>query len=192
MSLFAAETFSFIVLPVLIFIARIFDVTLGTIRIIFVSRGNKLLAPVLGFFEVIVWITAISQIMRNANNIYCYIAYAGGFAMGTWIGLLIEEKLALGILIVRIILIRDECRLAERLASAGYGVTTVDANGVHGQVKLVYTIVKRKNIENVTRIIQECQSDAFYTVEDAKTAANGVFPVLPGSVAASGRIRKGK
>ncbi|GAE87820.1 hypothetical protein JCM21531_1220 [Acetivibrio straminisolvens JCM 21531] len=80
----------------LIFFSRIIDVTIGTIRIIFVSRGKKYLAPVLGFFEVLVWIVAISQVMQNLNNFACYFAYAAGFATGTFVGIIIEEKLAIG------------------------------------------------------------------------------------------------
>lgn len=176
MSFIDSEIFSLAILPVLIFVSRIFDVTLGTIRIIFVSRGNKLLAPILGFFEVIIWILAISQIMKNVDNLICYIAYAGGFATGTYIGLKIEEKLAIGILIVRIILIKDECQLKERLAAAGYGVTVVDAHGINGEVKLIYTIIKRKDVNNVVQIIHKCHSDAFYSVEDARMVNRGIFP----------------
>ncbi len=169
--------FSFIVLPLLIFISRIFDVSLGTMRIIFVSRGHKIIAPILGFFEVLVWLIAISQIMQNLNSVFCYLAYAGGFAMGTFVGIKIEDKLALGILIVRIILVKDECKLKERLSSSGYGVTVVDAKGATGQVKIVYTIVRRKDIDNVLSIINQCNSNAFYSIEDAKATNQGVFPL---------------
>jgi len=124
-----SETFGWVVLPILIFLSRIIDVTIGTIRIIFVSRGKKYLAPVLGFFEVLVWIMAISQIMQNLNNFVCYFAYAAGFATGNYVGIIIEEKLAIGTLIIRVIMTKDECQLKERLSKAGFGVTVVDAQG---------------------------------------------------------------
>lgn len=171
------ELFSWVVLPLLIFISRIFDVSIGTMRIIFVSRGKKMIAPLLGFFEVFIWLIAISQIMQNLSNIFCYLAYAGGFAMGTFVGLIIEEKLAIGILVVRVILVKDECKLVERLSSSGYGVTVVDAKGVTGSVKIVYTIVRRKDKDNVLSIITQCHSNAFYSIEDAKSANQGVFPL---------------
>ena len=88
--------FAWVVLPILIFLARICDVSLGTVRLIFVSRGFKYLAPVIGFFEVLIWILAMTQIMQNLTNPICYLGYAGGFATGNYIGILIAEKLSLG------------------------------------------------------------------------------------------------
>ncbi|MFZ5987854.1 MAG: DUF2179 domain-containing protein [Bacillota bacterium] len=170
-----SELFSWVILPILIFISRIFDVTLGTIRIIFVSRGKRYLAPLLGFFEVMIWIMAISQIMQNLNNFACYVAYAGGFAAGTFVGIIIEEKLAIGMLIVRVILVKDECRLKERLSNAGFGVTVVDARGISGEVKIIYTIIKRKDLREVMEIINKCNSKAFYSIEDARKVSQGIF-----------------
>lgn len=169
------DIFSWVVLPILIFLSRIIDVSIGTIRIIFVSRGKKNLAPLLGFFEVLVWIMAISQIMKHLDNIACYFAYAAGFATGTFVGMMIEEKLAIGMLVVRVILVKDECSLRERLRNAGFGVTVVDARGANGDVKIVYTIIKRKELEEVLGIITMCNSKAFYSVEDARTVNQGVF-----------------
>ncbi len=94
---FGSDWFNYLVLPAAIFLARICDVTIGTLRIIFVSKGNKLIAPVLGFFEVLIWIIAITRIIENLNNPFCYVAYAAGFATGNYIGLRVEEKLAVGI-----------------------------------------------------------------------------------------------
>ena len=170
------ELFSFVVLPLLIFISRIFDVSLGTMRIIFVSRGHKFIAPILGFFEVLIWLIAISQIMQNLSSILYYLAYAGGFAMGTFVGIMIENKLAIGILVLRIILATDELKLKEQLCLSGYGVTIVDAKGANGDVKIVYTIVRRKDLNDVLAIVNQCHSNAFYSIEDAKTANQGVFP----------------
>ena len=102
-SFFQSEMYMYFVLPFLIFLARICDVTIGTIRIILVSKGRKNMAPFLGFFEVFIWILAISRIMQNLNNPICYIAYAGGFAAGNYIGMMVEEKIALGVILIRII-----------------------------------------------------------------------------------------
>lgn len=173
---FDSDIFVWVVLPVMIFISRIFDVSLGTLRIIFVSRGRKYLAPLLGFFEVFIWLVAISQIMKHLDNFLCYIAYAAGFAMGNFVGMIIEEKLAIGILVIRIILVRDECRIKERLSASGYGVTVVDAKGANTDVKIIYTIIKRKDLDDVLDIINKCDSEAFYSIEDARTVYHGVFP----------------
>ena len=87
--------FAWVVLPLLIFFARICDVTLGTIRVIFISKGFKYIAPCIGFFEVIIWLLAIGQVMNNITNVASYIAYGAGFATGTFVGMAIEEKLSL-------------------------------------------------------------------------------------------------
>jgi len=170
-----SDIFSWVVLPILIFLSRIIDVSIGTIRIIFVSRGKKNLAPFTGFFEVLVWIVAISQIMKHLDNFACYFAYAAGFAMGTLVGMILEEKLAIGMLVVRVILVKDECRLMERLHNAGFGVTVVDAKGANGDVKIVYTIIKRKELEEALEIVTKCNSKAFYSIEDARTVNQGIF-----------------
>ena len=96
MAFFGSEIFTFIILPILIFIARVCDVSIGTMRIIFISRGAKILAPLLGFFEILIWLVAIGKVMQNLDNIACYVAYAGGFATGNFVGIRIEEKLAMG------------------------------------------------------------------------------------------------
>jgi len=171
-----SPVFTWVILPLLIFAAKILDVSLGTVRIILVSRGNKFLAPLLGFFEVLIWLLAISQIMQHLDNLFCYIAYAGGFAAGNYIGMRIEERLALGILVVRIFAVKDECELKNRLVGAGYGVTIVDAEGANGKVKVIYTIIKRKNVRDVVSIIERCNSKTFYSIEDARTAYQGIFP----------------
>ncbi len=170
-------TFSLIILPLLIFIARVMDVTFGTIRIIFVSRGKKYLAPFLGFFEIMIWLFAIGQIFMNLTSIEYYIAYAGGFATGNFVGIWIEEKLAIGTLVIRIITKKDDStQLIECLKSQGYGVTGVDARGARGDVKLIYTIIKRKDLQNVEDIIKKFNPKAFYSIEEVRSASEGIFP----------------
>lgn len=171
-----SPVFAWVILPLLIFAARICDVTLGTLRIIFVSRGKKLLAPLLGFFEVSIWLLAISQIMQNLNNPVCFLAYAGGFAMGNFVGILIEDKLAMGILVIRIFLVKGDQGMKGRLHDAGFGVTAIDAHGMSGDVEILYTIIKRRDLARVVSIIEGCQSNVFYSVEDAKSVNQGIFP----------------
>ncbi len=99
--------FGLFVLPLLIFIARVTDVTFDTMRIIFISKGEKYLPPLLGFFEIMIWLFAIGQVMQNLTNIVYYIAYAAGFATGNFVGIIIEDKMAIGKLVVRIITRKD-------------------------------------------------------------------------------------
>lgn len=171
------DWYAYVFLPLLIFLARILDVSIGTIRIIIVSRGNRKLAPILGFFEVFIWILAISEIMQNLNNWVCYVAYAAGFASGNYIGMFIEEKLAMGTLILRVITQKDTTELVNELYQEGYGVTQIDAKGKFSKVNVIYIILKRKNLNKVQTIVQRHNPTAFYTVEDIKKAEYGIFPI---------------
>ena len=169
------DYFNWIILPLIIFGSRICDVSLGTLRHVFIARGFKNIAPIMGFFEVLIWIIVVKQIMNTANNWACYIAWAGGFAMGNFLGLLIEERLALGLQVVRIITHQDYILLVENLAKANHGVTMVDAQGAKGPVKMIFTIVKRKDVADVARIIESSHPSAFYSIEDIRDTSAGVF-----------------
>jgi len=148
-SLSNSPLFTWCIIPLLIALARITDVTLGTIRIIYISRGMKMLAPIFGFFEILIWLMAIGQIMQNLSNPVYYFAYAFGFSGGNLVGIFIEERLAVGRVILRIITQRDATELVGHLRSAGYGVTTVDAEGAQGPVKLIFTVIDREKIKAV-------------------------------------------
>ncbi len=176
-SLFGSVFFTWIVLPILIFIARILDVSIGTVRLIFVSRGFKYLAPLFGFFEVMIWILALGQIMRNLANPVCYIAYAGGFAMGNFVGICIAEKLSLGVVLVRVITDKDAAGLIESLKAGNYGVTSIDGHGISGEVKVIFTIVPRKEVRNVVELVRKFDLQAFYSVEEVGFVEKGVFPM---------------
>lgn len=170
------DIFAYVILPIMIFCARICDVTMGTIRVIFISKGIRYLAPVIGFFEVIIWLLAIGQVMNNLTNAVSYIAYGAGFAAGTFIGMYIEEKISLGLASVRIITKEDPMELMQFLRSHNYGVTSVDGEGVTGPVKMVFTIIQRQDLAHVVGIIKEFHPNAFYSVEEVKSVAEGVFP----------------
>ncbi len=162
-------------IPVLIIIARIIDVSIGTVRIVYLIRGHKMLAAVLGFFESIIWLVAVVQIMQNITNPLYYVSFAGGFAVGNFIGLYIEEKLAIGNSIIRIITYREADELIEKLYDAGYGVTYVDAHGKTSEVKIIYSVVKRDNLSKVLKIVKEYNPKAFYTVEDVQYVREGLY-----------------
>lgn len=170
------DWYAWVILPLLIFAARIFDVTLGTLRIIFVSRGKRNLAPVLGFFEVLIWIVVISQLVQNLESFVAYIAYAAGFAAGNYVGMWLEDKLALGTYILRLITSEEISDLVVRLRDAGYGVTRVEGEGSKGRVHLVNTVVKRRDVEQVLAIIHEVKPNAFVSMEEIRSTEKGVFP----------------
>lgn len=157
--------FSFLVLPLLIFSLRICDMTLDTLRIIFMTKGFRKLAPIIGFFEVLIWIVAITRIMQNLNNWVCYVAYAGGFAMGNYVGMLLDEKLAIGHELIRVITRMDATALANALRAGGYGVTTVKASGMQGEVGIVYIVANRKSQKEAIQVIQQYNPNAFVTIQ---------------------------
>lgn len=170
-----SELYSYLILPLLIFFARILDVSIGTLRIIFVSKGKKNIAPMLGFFEVLIWIIAIGEIMQNLDNYINYIAYALGFATGNYVGILIEEKLAIGIVGIRIITKRNADELLSALADSGYGITHIDAHGSKEEVSIIYSSIKREQLPQIINIIKTYNPKAFYTVEDIKFVKEGFF-----------------
>lgn len=171
-----SQVFTYLVIPLLIFIARILDVSIGTIRIISISRGIRVLAAFLGFFEVLIWLVAITQIMKNLNNVVNYIAYAAGFGMGNFVGISIENRLALGSLIIRVITRKDASDLVNFLSSQRYGVTVVDAHSATGPVKVVYVIIRRKEAQRIVNIIKSFNPQAFYVVEDVRFVAERRAP----------------
>jgi uncharacterized protein YebE (UPF0316 family) len=167
------DWFSWVVLPVLIFLARICDVTLGTLRIIFVARGYRRVAPLIGFFESLIWLTAVSQIIRNISNPMSYLAFAGGYATGSFLGLYVESKLAVGLQCVRIITQEDASDLIDTLRAGNFGVTSVSAMGLSGNVRLILSIVKRADVGILVKLIQNTHPKAFITVEDVRSVTEG-------------------
>jgi uncharacterized protein YebE (UPF0316 family) len=174
-AIFHSDLFTWVVLPVLIFLARILDVTIGTLRIMFLARGHRIYAPILGFFEVFIWLMAIGQIMQNLDNIFCYIAYAAGFATGNYIGIRVEERLAMGKQVLRLITRREATELVGLLRRRGFGVTVVDAEGKQGPVKILFMVVKRSDIQPVLRMVNKLMPRTFYTIEDTRQVQAGIF-----------------
>jgi uncharacterized protein YebE (UPF0316 family) len=176
---FSSDMFTFVLIPLLIFCARICDVSIGTVRYILISRGFKSIAPVFGFFEVIIWLLAIGQVMKNITNPICYIAYGGGFAAGTYIGMVIEERMKLGLSIVRLITEKPTGEFIARLRRYGYGVTTITAKGATGDVTVIFMVVKRSRISHLLPLIRDFNPNAFFTIEDVRNVSEGIFPIEP-------------
>lgn len=162
-------------IPLLIFAAEVCVVTISTIRIIFVARGYKYLAPIFGFFEIVLWLFAIQQVMTNLSDWRCFLAFALGFTLGNLLGIVIEKKLAMGTAIVRVITHRDAYALIEQLRAADFGVTCVAGQGGTGKVQIVMTVVKRRQLPEVIALIETYHPNTFYAVDDVQTACDGIF-----------------
>ncbi|HMP03113.1 MAG TPA: DUF5698 domain-containing protein [Gemmatales bacterium] len=163
-------------LAILIFLAETSVVTLDTVRIIFVSRGFKFLSMIIGLVVVSIWLFAIGQIMKNLDSIECFVAYAAGYVLGVYLGITIEERLAIGTQLIRIITNKNAEPLIRKLRATMHGVTYVQANGATGPVHLIFTIVQRKQVEGVVALIQSFDPQTFYTIEDVRKQQAGVFP----------------
>jgi uncharacterized protein YebE (UPF0316 family) len=177
MSFYSSDLFKWAILPILIFLARLTDVSLGTMRIIFISRGVKYIAPLIGFVEINIWLLAIGQIMQNLDNVVCSFAYAGGFAIGNLVGIMIEEKLSIGLVLLRLITRHDNKELIDYLKSQNYGVTTHDAEGVKGPVKIIFAVIRRKDLHCVVDHINQIHPHTFYSVEDVRSVGEAVMPL---------------
>lgn len=180
--------FDFVVLPLLILMARVVDVSLDTIRVIMVAKGYRNLAPFIGFFQSLIWLITITRIMANLGNWFSYIGYAGGFGLGTYIGMILEGKLALGFELVRVITKREAEDLTEGLRTKGYRVTAVPGMGREGEVGVLYIIIRRRLLKEVIEIIQHHNPNAFYTIEDMRYVSSHAL-LSPGRKKARFRTR---
>jgi len=170
------DIYTWLILPGLIFLAQIANVCMETLRIVFLSKGIKYLAPIIAFFEIIIWLLAIVGVLSNLSNVANFLAYAFGFALGTYVGLVIEEKLSIGMVILRIIT-TDETgdEITEFLQGGHYGTTCLDAKGARGGVKMIISLVNRDDVPRITRHIEETNPDAFFSIEDVRYVNQGVF-----------------
>jgi uncharacterized protein YebE (UPF0316 family) len=159
----------------MIFVLRLLDVSMATIRIIFIAKGYKKLAPLIGFFEVLIWLFAISKVMANLDNWVCYTAFAAGFAAGNYVGILLENKLAIGHELIRVITKKEAFELIDALKVKGFGTTTLKATGINGEVAVIYIIVNRKHLNIALGIIKHFNPQALYTIEDIRSVNQEIF-----------------
>ncbi|UCD29569.1 MAG: DUF2179 domain-containing protein [Planctomycetota bacterium] len=155
--------------PLFIFTARILDVSIGTLRTIFVIRGSHVLAPLLGFIEVIIWVLAITGVLTHLDHWYNILAYAAGFATGNAVGILMEKKLAIGMQAIRLISCTRSAAVASGLRLAGYRVTEVKGHGYKSEISLSFVVVPRRDTPMVLKVAQSIDPEVFSTVEDIRS-----------------------
>ncbi len=156
-----------------IFCLRIIDVSMGTIRTIMVVRGMRKWAVLIGFVEVTVWVVAISQVMSNLDNVWNILAYSGGFAAGTFVGMHLENKMALGSVSIDVVSQKKGAEIVAQVHQAGYGATKLSAEGYSGPVSMISVVVPRKQKLAVLALISEIDPTAFVTVEDIRRVERG-------------------
>ena len=153
-----------------IVVARICDVSMGTLRVAFIARGRKYLAAACGFTEVFIWIVVVSRILTSSPGLPTYAAYALGFACGTLVGMFIEEHLAVGWSLARVISNKPVGDFVQVLSSAGFGVTRQDAVGARGPVQVLVILMPRRRLDDFRPLLAAFDPDAFYTIEDVRHA----------------------
>lgn len=176
-------------IPILIFLARVIDVSIGTVRTIMVIGGMRFIASVLGFVEVCVWALAVGGMVSYLPNPFAILAFAGGFATGSYVGMMIESKMALGYRIVRVINSKPEHDVAGQLRKNGYKVTRLDGSGMNGPVEIAFTAIKRRRLPETLELVRTIAPEAFVSVERAERAEGLVAPVGDGW---SMRLRRGR
>lgn len=159
-----------------IFMARVMDVSLGTFRTLMVVQGRRLPAALIGFFEVSIYVTALGKVVNSLDNPLNLLAYALGFASGNFIGITIENKIALGNLSAQIILkTSDNQELIEILRDNKFGVTVIEGKGKEGNREILNVVINRKDLNNLKRIVYEYEDKAFITVNNINPISGGYF-----------------
>lgn len=162
-----------IIWTLVIFFARLTDVSMGTMRQILIIRGRRGVASISAFFEIMIWILAISRVITQLDKIYYMFAFALGFACGNYLGSYVEEKIALGYMFAYIVPKKHPLELAERLRKAGFGVTVLQGVGFTGP-HLVYNVLfKRKDTQKLSKVVRGYDKDAFYTFLDVRSERGG-------------------
>ncbi len=161
-------------LCILIFALRICDVTLGTVRTLSIVKGYLALAVALGFFEVMIWILAVSQVISRINeSMYLALAFAGGFAAGNAVGILVERRLAMGTAVVRIISNTHGSEIARTIRDDGHDVAVFDGEGPDGPVSLVYAVTPRRRAPKMLQLARSIDPALLYVSEPAHESFRG-------------------
>jgi uncharacterized protein YebE (UPF0316 family) len=150
---------------VFIFVLRALDVGMGTVRIVLLARGRKGTATIIGFFEALIWVVAVSRVLSGLDDPTRMVAFAAGFAAGTYLGSLVEEWLAIGQSLIRVVTVSGSPPVAGLIREKGFGATVLNGDGMNGEVQVTFTVVPRKNVSEVTRLVHAANPDAYVTIE---------------------------
>jgi uncharacterized protein YebE (UPF0316 family) len=173
-NLMQSDLWAWVIMPILIFMGRTLDMSLTTLRGMLAARGVRDVVPFLAFGESLVWILVVSTIIKHLDSPLCYVAFAAGFAMGTFVGMRIEARLAIGTVLVRVITNEHPKTLLEHLHTHNWGVTVIAGEGYTGSAYILFSVVKRKDVPEVLSAIKHFYPQAFYTTEDIKMATGNI------------------
>lgn len=163
--------------PLLIFVMRICDVSLATVRMLLIMRNAKLWAPLIGFFEVLIWLVAAGTAIQHLDSPLHLLGYAAGFGAGNLVGIWLEERLAIGFASVQVFAPVQGPELAAALRAFGHGVTELQGKGREGPVEVILSVIKRRDLPTVRGIINDLAPQSFVSIEEPTAIQHGwTFP----------------
>lgn len=161
------------VAALLIFLARVLNITLATMRTLVMTRGLRVVSAVLGFFEALIFAVVISQVVQDLGNVWNLVSYSAGFAGGILVGLTIEQRLAMGYATLNIVSSHKAHEVAEAIRQAGFGATESWGHGSEGRVGLVRTVVNRREVSRISDVINKADPASFVTIEETRSVWRG-------------------
>ena len=165
--------------PLVIFCMRVTDVTLDTMRVLLMVRNAKWQVPLIGFVQVTIWVIAVTAVVQNLHSPLHVIGYSAGFATGNYVGMLMEERLALGLATMNTMVRQNGGRVAIALRELGFAVTEMDGRGKDGPVEVLYSVISRRKVASYIAVVEKEAPGSFLVVEDPRTVRGGsMFPGL--------------
>lgn len=160
---------------ILIMFAKVIEVSMATVRTVLITKGERTIGSIIGFFEVILWIYIASNVLNNiGDNPLKAIFYSLGFAIGNYVGSIIEEKLAIGLVEVQIIVHEEEGKvLTDFVRENGYAVTVVKGEGKSNPREILYVFAPRKKVNELVELVKNQEEDAVITVSETKPVYGG-------------------
>ncbi|MFQ6091317.1 MAG: DUF2179 domain-containing protein [bacterium] len=157
----------------LVFWMRTCDMSLGTLRMFLIVQGRRYYAAAVGFVEVTIFILAISKVIGSITDVWHVLGYSGGFAFGTFIGISIEERLSLGYSLARIVSRGAAEAIAAKLWANGFGASVIDARGKEGPVKIIHSLVRRRQVKSLLSLVESVDPKAFITLQHPRSSLHG-------------------
>jgi uncharacterized protein YebE (UPF0316 family) len=165
-----------VVLAVLIFILRVINYAIGTIRLVAISRGRRVLAAGLAFLEALIFAVVIANVVSDLDNIVNLVSYCLGAAAGSYVGMVLEQRLITGYSKITIISVTDGHEIALALREKNFGVTEAIGMGHEGQVSMLTIVVNRKDSPAVLQAARRIDPKAFISMEEAQRVEHGYIP----------------
>lgn len=162
-----------VLLALVVFVLRVVNNAMGTVRVVLITRQRRLLASGLGFIESLIFAVTITSVVTDLSNILNLVAYCGGFSVGSYLGMYIEDRFIKSYVTVNIIAQNHGHEIAVALRDAGYGVTESTGEGLQGPVVMLHSVVVHRDLPRLLAIVREKNPDAFVSMEQLRAIQRG-------------------